>query len=239
MVNFSGTERQPRFQFVESPAATVVTRLQADPTRRLAAYAASPRHPHWSHLKSVAELRLAAREWSDHDLVFPNARRTPTGLVVRSGDPLDGTNVCHQLQKLLAKAGLPPARVHDLRHGTATYLLGSGVPPRVVTQIMGWSQVSMLKRYQHVMDSMLTDPAERLEALGVQVSVSDGPLRSRPFVGRAANVRDRQHWTALNRVVAVHDPVVRGFSRRRGVRPRLRASVPPGSRFFRALSPSG
>jgi cytoplasmic iron level regulating protein YaaA (DUF328/UPF0246 family) len=30
-------------------------------------------------------------------------------------------------------------------------------------QIMGWSQISMLKRYQHVMDSMLTDAGERLE----------------------------------------------------------------------------
>ena len=29
--------------------------------------------------------------------------------------------------------------------------------------IMGWSQLSMLKRYQHVLDSMLTDAAERLE----------------------------------------------------------------------------
>lgn len=32
-------------------------------------------------------------------------------------------------------------------------------------QIMGWSQVSMLKRYQHVVDSMLSDTATRLEAV--------------------------------------------------------------------------
>jgi hypothetical protein len=30
--------------------------------------------------------------------------------------------------------------------------------------IMGWSQVSMLARYQHVVDAMLTDARERLEA---------------------------------------------------------------------------
>jgi integrase len=112
--------------------------------------------------KRVAELRLAACQWVDNDLVFPNVKRTPGGIIFRGGDPLDGTNVYHELQKLLANAGLPPARVHDLRHGTATYLLGAGVQPRVVMAIMGWSQVSMLKRYQHVLDSMLA-AAERLE----------------------------------------------------------------------------
>jgi integrase len=113
--------------------------------------------------KRVAEMRLAARAWTDNDLVFPNAKRIPGDIILRGGDPLDGTNVHHELQRLLAKAGLPPARMHDLRHGTATYLLAAGVDPRVVMQIMGWSQVSMLKRYQHVMDSMLTDAAERLD----------------------------------------------------------------------------
>ena len=59
---------------------------------------------------------------------------------------------------------MAPARVHELRHGTATYLLAAGVDPRIVMQIIGWSQVSMLKRYQRVLDRMLTDAAERLEA---------------------------------------------------------------------------
>jgi hypothetical protein len=30
-------------------------------------------------------------------------------------------------------------------------------------QVMGWSQLGMLKRYEHVMDSVLTDAGERLE----------------------------------------------------------------------------
>jgi integrase len=112
--------------------------------------------------KRVAEMRLAARAWTDNDLVFRNVKRIPGDIILQGGDPLDGTNVYYELQKLLAKAGLPPARVHDLRHGTATYLLGAGFPPRVAMEIMGWSQLSMLKRYQHVLDSMLTDAAERL-----------------------------------------------------------------------------
>lgn len=100
-------------------------------------------------------MNLAAPAWTDNDLVFPNAK----------GDPLEATNVYHEFKKLLAKAGLPTTyRVHDLRHSAATFLLGARVDPRVVMQLMGWSQLSMLKRYQHVLDSMLTDAADRLES---------------------------------------------------------------------------
>jgi hypothetical protein len=35
---------------------------------------------------------------------------------------------------------------------------------------MGWSQASMLKRYQHVLDPMLRDAATRLEAVFPTVS---------------------------------------------------------------------
>lgn len=92
-------------------------------------------------------------------------RRTTDGRALKGGNPLDGTNVNHELKKLLAKAGLPATyRVHDLRHSAATYLLAARVDPRVVMQVMGWSQRSMLTRYQHVMDSMVVDAGQRLEA---------------------------------------------------------------------------
>jgi hypothetical protein len=38
------------------------------------------------------------------------------------------------------------------------------VDPRIVMAVMGWSQVSMLARYQHVLPAMLDDTATRLEA---------------------------------------------------------------------------
>jgi site-specific recombinase XerD len=100
--------------------------------------------------------RKAGEAWQDYDLVFPSA----------VGTPLDGTNVYHSFKRLLKDANLPTTyRVHDLRHSTATYLLAAGVDPRIVMNIMGWSQVSMLKRYQHVLPAMLDDAAVRLEAV--------------------------------------------------------------------------
>jgi 3-dehydroquinate dehydratase-2 len=98
----------------------------------------------------------AGEAWQDYDLAFFSAM----------GTPLDGTNVYHAFKRLLKQAGLPlSCRVHDLRHSTATYLLVGGVDPRIVMQIMGWSQVSMLKRYQHVLPAMLDDAAARLESV--------------------------------------------------------------------------
>jgi integrase len=52
-----------------------------------------------------------------------------------------------------------------MRHSTAAYLLAAGVDVRIVMAIMGWSQASMLKRYQHVLPTMLRDAATRLEAV--------------------------------------------------------------------------
>jgi integrase len=52
-----------------------------------------------------------------------------------------------------------------MRHRTGTYLLVAGVDERIVMQIMGWSQASMLRHYQHVLPSMLRDAATRLESV--------------------------------------------------------------------------
>jgi integrase len=110
-----------------------------------------------SQRSRTAEQRLQVQlygEWDDHGLVFPNS----------TGAPLDGTSVYHVFKRLLTRAGLPSThRVHDLRHSTATYLLAAGVDSRIVMDIMGWSQASMLKRYQHVLPAMLDEAAARLE----------------------------------------------------------------------------
>jgi integrase len=39
-------------------------------------------------------------------------------------------------QDLLKPAGLPKMRLHDLRHGAVTLLLGAGVHPRVAQQLL-------------------------------------------------------------------------------------------------------
>ncbi len=62
--------------------------------------------------------------------------------VTRNGQPLNGTNVTHTLQRHLKRAGLPRIRFHDLRHGAATYLLGAGVGMKEVSDLLGHQQMS-------------------------------------------------------------------------------------------------
>lgn len=100
--------------------------------------------------------KAAGSAWVEHFFVFPST----------VGTPLDGTNALHAFKRMLKRADLPTThRLHDLRHSAATYLLAAGVDRRIVMQIMGWSQLSMLTRYQHVLDPMLDDAAARLEAV--------------------------------------------------------------------------
>lgn len=72
----------------------------------------------------------------------------------RNGRPTNPKTDWQEFKTLLADAGLKPIRVHDLRHTAATLLLVKKVDPRTVMAIMGWSQISMLARYQHVLDEL-------------------------------------------------------------------------------------
>ena len=56
---------------------------------------------------------------------------------------------------LLEAAGLPLIRFHDLRNTAATLLLGKGVHPKVVSELLGHSQVGVtLDLYSHVTPAM-------------------------------------------------------------------------------------
>lgn len=103
-----------------------------------------------------AEDRLAAGgRWEDWGLVFAST----------VGTPLDGCNVTHRLQRILADAGLRRQRFHDLRHLCATLLLSQGVSPRVVMEQLGHSQIGLtMNTYAHVMPTMLRDAADALDA---------------------------------------------------------------------------
>jgi integrase len=60
---------------------------------------------------------------------------------------------------------VPDGRLHDARHTAATVLLVLGVPERTVMSVMGWSSTTMAARYQHVMDPIRRDVADRIGGL--------------------------------------------------------------------------
>jgi integrase len=83
------------------------------------------------------------------------------------GQPLRKSNVLRRsFLPLLARAGLPRIRFHDLRHTAATLLLQQGVHPKVVQEMLGHAQISLtLDTYSRVLPSLGEDAARRLDAL--------------------------------------------------------------------------
>jgi integrase len=84
---------------------------------------------------------LAGSAWKDYGLVFTN----------NLGKPIDNSHVLSRvLHPLLEKAELPRMRFHDLRHTAATILLAQGVPVKVVSEMLGHSDISTtLRIYAH------------------------------------------------------------------------------------------
>ncbi len=83
----------------------------------------------------------------------------------RNGRPIDRGADQRAWKALLQAAGVRDARLHEARHTAATMLLVLGVPTRAVMEVMGWSQMSMTTRYQHVTAELVAGIAQQVEGL--------------------------------------------------------------------------
>ena len=82
------------------------------------------------------------------------------------GTPLNRHNVTQRsFRPLLAKAGLPQIRFHDLRHTAATVLLSRGVHPKYVQELLGHATIAItLDTYSHVLPQMGGETASAMDA---------------------------------------------------------------------------
>jgi len=109
--------------------------------------------------------------WDDQDLVFPNT----------VGRPLHPRNFLRRsFYPLLDRAGLPRIRFHDLRHSAATLLLGLGIHPKIVSELLGHSQIGItLDLYSHVTVTMQQEAVRAFEGLlGSQLGSQPGDTES-------------------------------------------------------------
>lgn len=98
-----------------------------------------------AHRKAQNEIRLASAEWEDNDLIVCTAQ----------GKPINPSNVSAAFKRLVALAGVPEIRVHDLRHTSATLLLRAGVPTKIVSERLGHASVGITSDlYSHVTPDM-------------------------------------------------------------------------------------
>ena len=86
------------------------------------------------------------------------------------GRPMEVGNLLRRsFRPLLEKAGGRRIRFHDLRHTAAPLVMGRGVHPKVVSEMLGHSQVSItLDLYSHVTPTMQQEATAAVDSLLVQ-----------------------------------------------------------------------
>lgn len=107
-----------------------------------------------AHKRRQLEERLVAGSgWVETDRVFTKP----------DGSGLVPEYVSRTFRGLALKHGLPPIRLHDLRHTSASLALAAGVPMRVVSERLGHSTIGITQNlYTHVFDELSRDAADKI-----------------------------------------------------------------------------
>ncbi|MFF1416721.1 tyrosine-type recombinase/integrase [Streptomyces sp. NPDC058280] len=98
-----------------------------------------------------ADREAWATAWVDTGLVFTQA----------DGSWLHPGKVTDLFERLVAASGLPPIRLHDLRHGAATLMLAAGIDVKIVSDTLGHSDTRITRDiYQSVLPHVGKSAAE-------------------------------------------------------------------------------
>jgi integrase len=94
-------------------------------------------------------------------------QRHRAGHATELGKPLHLSNFLRRsFYPLLERPGLPRIRFHDLRHSAATLLLDLGIHPKIVSELLGHSQIAItLDLYSHVTATMQQEAVRAFEGL--------------------------------------------------------------------------
>jgi integrase len=106
--------------------------------------------------RQLEEMMQRTGLWQDHGLVFAS----------EAGTLINPTNLRKRhFASLLKRAGLPAdTRFHDLPHTCATLLLGKGVHPKFVQELLGHANIAItLDTYSHVIPGMGDATARAME----------------------------------------------------------------------------
>jgi integrase len=95
--------------------------------------------------RQLEEKMALGQNWQDTGLVFTTSL----------GTPIDPRGVKRKLDAILIKANMRHYRIHDLRHFFAALLLAQGVELKVVSELLGHSDIRITGDiYAHVLPSL-------------------------------------------------------------------------------------
>jgi integrase len=109
------------------------------------------------------------RAWRDHQ----HAVQTSIGLEpsewmfpTDDGGPTHPHTLSQTFERLVARAGLPPSKLHDLRHTHATLLIKNNIPVKVVSERLGHAKTCFtIDTYQAVQPGMQAEAARTIGQL--------------------------------------------------------------------------
>jgi integrase len=119
----------------------------------------------------------------DDGLVFV----TPRGLAV------NGSWLTKHFQALLEHAGLPRMRLHDLRHGAASLLVGAGVHSRIAQELLRQaSSKTTMEIYSHVSAAQQREAVDVLQrAIAAE---SHAESHAKPDLDGQDRAKSGQEW---------------------------------------------
>ncbi|RAG81730.1 site-specific integrase [Streptacidiphilus pinicola] len=110
----------------------------------------------WRRLRQARQRDSAGDGWEESGYVFTS----------RTGRPIEPRNLSRSFERIAAEAGLPRIRLHDARHGCATFLFAAGVAPRVVMEILGHSQIAVtMNVYTHISEDTRREAMNHMDRL--------------------------------------------------------------------------
>lgn len=117
--------------------------------------------------RNEIERAMAGNSWQENNLIFPSS----------IGTPFSKTDLQRDFWKVLSMANLPRIRFHDLRHTAASLMLIHGIPPLVVSKILGHSNPSVtLTIYAHSTLDMQADAVRIMDEIVTPIPVDVSAL---------------------------------------------------------------
>jgi integrase len=132
------------------------------------------------HSRQRRERELAGAHYRDSGYVF----------TAPNGDPLAPERLTTLFAMLIAEHGLPPIRLHDLRHGAATLALAAGVELKVVQDMLGHSSIVLTA---DTYTSVLPEVAHRAAEQTAAHVMNAGPPNGRR-AGRSRRRTQTRKW---------------------------------------------
>ncbi|MEU0529242.1 site-specific integrase [Amycolatopsis tolypomycina] len=82
------------------------------------------------------------------------------------GSPLQPSSIGYRFEKLCEASGLPPIRLHDLRHTAATTMFAAGVDPKIIQYILGHASLKVtMDIYTDVLPELIVASVDAAVAL--------------------------------------------------------------------------